>query len=177
MLDIIPPWALACAIVLACAVLNRVRGGGFGGQFLPGRALFWVAPVIGLLAWTLNPWPIAVAFGLGYLAWGIPGWGYTLARVGKFTPDRPADGLDKLLLGLPVLAAVFVRMLFVLPGVAAVAWLDGNWWFIAAAVVFAGLVTLSYAVLFRPLGSHDWMRAEVATGVLWGALIAAPAFI
>ena len=36
---------------------------------------------------------------------------------------------------------------------------------------FAAAATTIYAILFRPIGSHDWMRAELAVGGLWGALI------
>ena len=56
---------LACGLVVACALLNRVRGGGLYGDKLPGRALLWVAPVIGGLALIFHPWPIALAFGVG----------------------------------------------------------------------------------------------------------------
>lgn len=172
MLDIIPPWAQACAIVLVCAWLNRVRGGGMGGQFLPGRALLWVSVAIGLVAWTVNPWPVAVAFGLGYLAWGVLAWSYILCRLAGTTPPRsPGIGEAFCMLAPGTVAPVFVRMLFVLPGVVAVAWLKDHWWFLAAAPAFAAAATTVYALLFRPIGTHDWMRAEVATGGLWGLLI------
>lgn len=165
---------IEAAIVFAAALLNRVRGGGFGGQYLPGRALFWVAPAVGLLALALNPWPVAVAFGLGYLAWGMPSWGHILARLGGYTPDREASWLERTFEGIWPRLAVFLRMLFVLPGVAAVAWLVGDWRFLLAAPAFAAAATAVYVILFRPIGSHDWMRAEVATGGLWGCLILSP---
>lgn len=160
-------------IVFAAALLNRVRGGGFGGQYLPGRALFWVAPAMAALAWTVNPWPVAVAFGLCYLAWGLPSWGHILARLGGYTPDREASWLERTFEGIWPRLAAFLRMLFVLPGVAAVAWLVGDWRFMLAAPVFAAAATAIYIALFRTLGPHDWMRAEVATGALWGLLIIA----
>lgn len=187
MLNTLPPWALACAIVLVCAWLNRVRGGGMGGQFLPGRALLWVAPVMGLLAWHVAPpasfdlfgygvsearWPVAVAWGLGYLVWGVLAWSYILCRLAGTTPPRsPGIGEAFCMLAPGKVAPVFVRMLFVLPGVAAVAWLKGDPWFLLAAPVFAAAATTVYALLFRPIGTHDWMRAELATGGLWGLLV------
>lgn len=171
MLDFLPPWAQACVIVLVCAWLNRVRGGGMGGQFLPGRALFWVAPAMGLVAWAVNPWPVAVAFGLGYLVWGLFSWGHILAKLGGYTPEREASWLERTFEGIWPMLAAFLRMLFVLPGVVAVAWVMDHWWFLAAAPAFAAAATAVYALLFRPIGSHDWMRAEVATGGLWGLLI------
>jgi hypothetical protein len=164
--------AIACGIIVACAVLNRVRGGGFWGDKLPGRALLWVAPAMGLVAWAVNPWPVAVAFGLGYLAWGVLAWSYILCRLAGIEPPRsPGIGEAFCMLAPGKVAPVFVRMMFVLPCVVAVAWLLGNWWFLAAALAFAAAATAVYALLFRPIGSHDWMRAEIATGAVWGLLI------
>lgn len=39
-----PDILIACGLIVACALLNRVRGGGFGGDKLPGRALLWGRP-------------------------------------------------------------------------------------------------------------------------------------
>lgn len=168
-------WLIAALIVAASAALNRVRGGGFGGQYLPGRALLWVSVAMGLLAWLVSPWPVAVAFGLGYLAWGVLAWSYILCKLAGIEPPRsPGVGEAFCLLAPGTVAPVFVRMMFVLPGVTAVAWLIGDWRFLLAAPAFAAAATLAYAVLFRPLGTHDWMRAEIATGALWGALILSP---
>lgn len=164
--------ALACGLVVACAILNRVRGGGFGGDKLPGRALLWVSVAIGLTAWAIHPWPVAVAFGLGYLAWGVLAWSYILCRLAGIEPPRsPGIGEGFCMLAPGTVAPVFVRMMFVLPCVIAVAWLLDHWWLLAAAPAFAAAATTIYAVLFRPIGSHDWMRAEIATGGLWGLLI------
>ncbi len=164
--------ALACGLVVACAILNRVRGGGFGGQYLPGRALLWVSVAIGVVAWTIHPWPVAVAFGLGYLAWGVLAWSYILCRLAGIEPPRsPGLGEGFCLIAPGTVAPVFVRMMFVLPGVVAVAWLMGHWWFLAAAPAFAAAATAAYTLLFRPIGTHDWMRAEIATGLCWGLLI------
>lgn len=172
MSNALPAWALACVIVLACAWLNRVRGGGLGGQHLPGRPLLWAAPALAVVALLVHPWPIAVAFGLGYLTWGVLAWSYILCRLAGVAPPRsPGIGEAFCMLAPGTIPPVFVRMMFVLPGVAAVAWGMGHWWFLAAAPAFAAAATTVYAVLFRPIGSHDWMRAEIATGALWGLLI------
>jgi hypothetical protein len=166
---------LACGLAVACALLNRVRGGGLYGDLLPGRALLWVTPAIGLVAWVFNPWPIAIAFAGGYLLWGLPGWSYLLCRIAGIAPPRSASTLEAACCVAPgVIAPFFVRMLFVLPGVIAVAWLLGNWWFVLAAPAFAAAATAAYALLFRPIGMLDWPRAEFATGALWGLLILSP---
>lgn len=163
----------ACGLIVACAVLNRVRGDKLGWiPFLPGRAIMWVAPAVGITAWAVHPWPVAVAFGLGYLVWGIPGWGKTLMALSGQTLDRAGDAVDSFLDSLPgSLPGVFLRMLFVLPAVAAVSWLIGDWRFMWAAPAFAAAATTAYTLLFRPLGPFDWPRAEYATGAIWGALI------
>ena len=171
MFGIMLPWASAVVVIFACALLNRVRGGGLYGDRLPGRALYWVAPAVGALVLLVSPWPVALAWAVGYLVWGLPGWGFTLSRLGGYAPDREPEGLDAALGRLPTLLAVAVRMMLVMPAVAAVAWLIGDWRFLAAGPAFAAAATTIYAILFRPIGSHDWMRAELAVGVLWGALI------
>lgn len=162
---------LSIIIILAAAVLNRVRGGGFYGDKLPGRALFYVAPVIGLLALALHSQLIAVTVFLGYFLWAAFSWGATLGRIGGFTPDRKIDGLEELLSKLPPSVAVFVRMMFVLPMVAVIAFILGNPWFLLAAPIFAGLSVIVYRILFRPISDYDWMRSEIAVGGLWGLLI------
>lgn len=170
MIDIL----IACGLIVACALLNRVRGGGFGGDRLPGRALLWVAPIIGLLALTVQPWPVALAFAGGYLFWGLWSWGHVLAGIGGYVPARSPSTLEAALaLAGPPLVQAFLRMLFVLPGVGAVAWLEGNALFLLAAPAFAAAATAVYAALFRPLGPADWQRAEIATGALWAILILA----
>jgi hypothetical protein len=166
---------LAVIIVAACAFLNRVRGGGFGGAKLPSRPLFWVTPVIGLLAYSIHSWQIAAAFALGYLIWATPSWGFILAGLGGYKPERSQTVLEAAFEFLgPYWLQTFARMLFVLPGVALVAYLLGDWRFLWAAPIFAAAATLTYALLFENLGSHDWMRAEIVTGALWGLLILSP---
>lgn len=80
---------IAGAVVLAMIVLNHLRGGG--GLFrvswlldkIPGRILYWIAPIVGLLAWVVLPWPKAIAFSLAYLIWGVAEWGrwFSLGRL------------------------------------------------------------------------------------------------
>ncbi len=181
---------LAVAVVASLAVLNRVRGGGFGGDKLPGRALLWVSVAVGLIATAVSPastitlpiygtvtgsWVTGTAWGLGYLFWGLWSWGYILAALGDYAPPRSPGTLESALMLLPGdVTAAFARMLFVLPGVALVAWLLSTPWFPLAAPLFAAAATACYTILFRPLGTADWQRAEIATGACWGLLILSP---
>ncbi|CAM5764780.1 hypothetical protein [Bosea minatitlanensis] len=163
----------ALAIILACALLNRLRGDDrWKPAWLPGRALFYVAPAIGTVALLAQPWPVALAFAGGYVFWAVWGWGHILMRVGGFRPDRPPDAVERALLRLPgSILPIFARMLFALPAAIAVAWLSGRPEFWIAAPSFAAVATFAYHVLFRPIGAYDWLRAEFAIGGLWGLLI------
>lgn len=168
-------------VLVVSAGLNRARGddrwmrkgvNALGAKIVPGRALFYVTPAIGAVALLVQPWPIAPAFAGGYLFWAVFGWGHVLMRVGGLRPDRSTDVVEAALLLLPgSILPVFVRMLFVLPGVIAVAWLTGRPEFWLAGVSFAAAATVVYHVLFRPLQPLDWLRAELVVGALWGVLI------
>ena len=159
-------------IILACAALNRVRGGGFYGDLLPGRALFWVAPVIGLLAWTVHPWPVAAAFAAGYLFWGLFSWGFTMSLLGWRYPSRAMTWLESVLLALgPPFVGAVVRHLFVLPGVIAVSYLLSAPIFLLSAPVFALVSTEIYRRLFWSADNDDWRNAEIGVGAVWGVLI------
>jgi hypothetical protein len=157
--------------------LNRVRGGGLGGEYLPGHPRFWVAPAMAVLAavrW--QDGVLGILLGLCYLAWCLPPWGF-LEGLGRWTPKgRPMDAFEaKLLswcgghagpafclrhaLGLIPLAIVF-DFVTILGALAIWAIYEASWRF---AEWLYGDGTLD-----------PWTigRAELATGLLWGALIA-----
>lgn len=79
------------------AVLNHARGGGawLGVstllEKLPGRGIFYAAPLSALAAWPVLGWRDALSFGLTYLLWGIPEWGrwYTLNREPRSISGEP----------------------------------------------------------------------------------------
>lgn len=90
---------VALLLIPAFALLNHIRGGA--GLFaplaslvakLPGRAIYWCAPVAGLLAWPVLGGANALLFALTYLAWGIPEWGrwYTLNRESRSISGEPS---------------------------------------------------------------------------------------
>lgn len=94
-------------LTAAFALLNHIRGGAgliaplasFVAK-LPGRAIFWCAPVAALLSWPTLGGANAAVFGIIYLAWGIPEWGrwYTLNREPRSIsgdPSRWAALLEK----------------------------------------------------------------------------------
>ena len=166
---------IAALVIIACAVLNRARGDDrWKPSWLPGRALFYVAPAIAAVALLVQPWPVALVFGAGYAFWAVWGWGHVLMRVGGLKPDRSPDIVEAAILVLPgATSPVFARMAFVFPMVWAICAITGNDLFGAAALAFPAAASVIYRILFRPISSHDWLRAEVAIGCLWGVMILA----
>lgn len=97
---------MSALIVLVCACLNRARGDDrWLPSWLPGRALWYVAPALGFVALLAQPPLTAAAIAVAYLLWGVPAWGtvYDLGRL-------PGGGNDhirffaRMLLAVPVLA-------------------------------------------------------------------------
>jgi hypothetical protein len=164
---------LTVTMLLFCASLNRMRGdASWMPSWLRGRALYYVAPMIGGMALLYHPWPVALAFAVAYAFWAVWAWGHILSRVGGSVPDREPDPVERALMTLPgTLLPVFARMLFALPGIVLIAWLIGRPEFWLAGPAFAAAATLVYFWLFRPLSNLDWLRAEVLVGALWGVLI------
>jgi hypothetical protein len=168
----------ALAIIAACAWFNRMAGGGWPSNaerwydFLTSR---WACAVyLGLAAWTMHAWPVAIAFGGGFLFWRIFSWGYLIGGIaGGHRPTgrdpRPVEGT--LLKWFGPYGGMFARMMFVLPCLIAVAWLAGALWIILLAIPFAAIATLSYVLAWRYTPRHVIENAEWAVGVLWGALI------
>lgn len=160
-------------VILACAVLNRLRGDdSWMPGWLRGRALWYVTPAIVALSWLFHPWTVALGFGAAYLFWAVFGWGHVLGRLGGLQPDRSPDVVEAALLMLPgrILPA-FARMLFVLPGAVLLAALSGDTHYICAGLAFAALATSAYALFLRTPRRIDWLRSEIAVGGAWGLMI------
>lgn len=161
-------------IILTLAALNRARGDDrWKPSWLPGRALWYVAPLVGLVAWTVQPWPVAAAFALAYLVWAIPAWGH-LYGLGRYSPDREVDSLTATLLeiaGGNVYIAFFIRHLAILPGLFFVSLLAGSAWPFGAAIPAAWLFVLAYEAGWRWSPRHPILIAELIVGALWGGLI------
>ena len=163
---------IAALIPLISAALNRARGDDrWKPSWLPGRALFYVAPAMGLLALTAQPWPKALAVALGYLFWAVWAWGYPLAALGGVTPSRAPDALERALMAIGTPWAAMARMAFILPCLVALALLGSGWQILIFAPAFVGLSVLSYYAFLAEPDMEDWRNAELATGALWGILI------
>lgn len=164
---------VAAAVILACAILNRLAGDarwmgkpaeGDGKGWLPGRPVFYVAPAIAAVALCVWPWWASLAFGGAFLFWRSFSWGH-LFGLGRFAPlDRPMPPLERTLLRLGggnVYAALTLRHAFMLPLAIAQPW----------ALAFPPLATAAYEVGGRFFPRWPILVAEVLTGAIIGVLI------
>lgn len=161
-------------VVPACVVLNRARGDdrwmgkneeiGKTKGWLPGRPLWYVAPVIGLLAWAVGwAWWEAAWFGLCYLFWGTWSWGH-LFLWGRYLPQRPVPPMEALLLrwaGRRPWLAMGFREAFALPLVAVQPW----------ALAYPVLANLARGAGYLVRLERHVLLSEALIGALWGLLI------
>ncbi|CAH1658062.1 conserved membrane hypothetical protein [Hyphomicrobiales bacterium] len=169
-------------LVVLCAALNRARGDDrWMPSWLPGRALWYVAPAVGLSAWAFGaPVFTALAATGAYLFWALWAWGrwFDLHR----HPDGyNRDGIEPTIIELAIGAAsfgsdhvaLFLRHLMVLPGIILLFWGANFLWPLALSVAFAAAVVAIYEAAWRLVPTYPIPVAEVATGALWGFLILA----
>ncbi|MFD2248969.1 hypothetical protein FHS82_001086 [Pseudochelatococcus lubricantis] len=164
-------------IPILLATLNRARGDDtwLTRLGLPGRALWYCGPLVGLVALLVQPWPVAVAWALAYLVWAVPAWGH-LFGLGRYAPDREVDALSAALIEIAaghVHVAFFLRHLLVVPGLALVSLASGSWWPVGAAIPAAALFVLAYEGAWRWAPRQPILVAELIVGALWGILILA----
>jgi hypothetical protein len=174
------PYLIALAVIASCCVLNRVRGGGILPLWpLPGRPLYVVSPLIGLVSWALWPWQIALCWIAAYVVWAVWAWGmiFDLGRQpdgygrGSLVSKDPVEGLAMAMSFGSDHLAMFWRHLMILPGLALVGYFAGNLWFMAAAPLFSAAVVGAYETGWRVAPANPIRLAELLTGVLWGGLI------
>lgn len=189
-------WFIAMGLIVAAAVLNRIRGGGFwiGELFDPdrpnklwGRALYPVALGMGLLAYyatgaASNPQlsvPTGIIFTVGYAIWAAPAWGHLTSLSEFFHMDDPSK-LESWLLkisGNSYTVALFLRMMLCAPFFVALAWLHGSFALATLAIPFAALCTLAYSagwdMWLRGKTRNPYLPAELLCGQVWGSVLAA----
>jgi hypothetical protein len=170
-------WLPALPVLM---VLNRVRGGGMSSltDRLPGRALYYVAVIIGgLTASILDP-VLGAIVALGFLIWGAPGWGlwFDLHRDDQAQRyDHRRDDLFVQLVDLVSFGsdhiALFLRMsVFVLPTLAGwTYWTAGSGVALLLALPFGALSVLAYELRWRT--SWGNMLSELLVGAIWWVLI------
>lgn len=179
------PHALALiALVPAMAAVHRIRGGGLVALPIKGTYVLW--PIPGLLAIAAGaPWPVALAWALGYLAWTLPGWMAFLTRaVGAPVPANQVmgAGLDVRLVwalarGDAVAACLVRAALYLLPLGIALACLDvldaaGPLSDVAPLALIVAVFLPAYTIGYRLRPTDMSSVAEPIVGASWGVALA-----
>ena len=184
---------LGTLIVLLMGMLNRVRGGGWnlGWHFdkenpnkLPGRALYYVAVVVGIIAafWSGSSWT-GLAYTIGYLVWGVFPWGF-LFGLGRMKPtDRNISKFEKTLLTLAfdnAHLAFWLRHLLIGMPLVLMSLFTNNFEFVVITPIMSMLVVGSYEIGWQVFEMDEpttiFYRqpifiGETLTGLLWGLMI------
>lgn len=164
-------------IIPLLAALNRARGDATWLDWLrlPGRTIYYVAPLVGLLAWAIHPPLVAAAWGAAYLIWGVPAWGrwFDLGRLPQPSddPDELEAAIEQWSGGSDHLALFLRHLLFIIPGLALVSLASGDWLAIGVAVPAAALFVLAYEGAWRWAPRQPILAAELIVGALWAGLI------
>jgi hypothetical protein len=78
------------AVIAGMGAVNTFAGGRFiEDEKLPGRNLYFATPLVFLLSWMVELWPVALAWAIAFALWRCFAWGH-LIGLGRFRPsDRP----------------------------------------------------------------------------------------
>lgn len=166
-------------VVVLCAALNRARGDDrWMPAWLPGRALWYVAPAIGLVALIATGEVFTAVAAVAYLFWALWAWGrwYDLHR---HPEGYNRDGVEPSIVERVIAAAsfgsdhvaLFLRHLMILPGLFLLFWGAGLLWPFVLSLAFAAAVVAIYEAAWRFVPTYPIPVAEIATGALWGLLI------
>jgi hypothetical protein len=130
----------------------------------PGRAVFYTALAVGLVAAVFGGLIYGAVFGAAFLVWGVGPWGH-LIGLGRFAPDRPPSDLERVLLRL---AGGNVHVALALRHAVAVPFLLP---FGLLALTFPFVAVAAYEAAWRIRPANPIWIAELSVGALWGALI------
>jgi hypothetical protein len=165
--------------VVLMTLLNRLRG--LAVNWLPGRTLFWVSPVVGALAYVQSGDVVnGLTFTYAYVVWGTAPWGrwYDLGRLphdyGRedVPPNRYEQFIIALSGGSDHLALFWRHFTGLLPGLAVLGyWDDTVMLHVGAAVVFGALFMLAYELGWRLSAKIPTVVGELQVGFLWGVMI------
>jgi len=189
---------LEALLIVLLSALNRVRGNDewmrktrvhpqqeMGPKWLPGRPLFYVAPVYAALSNAVLPsaWA-AAAFGLAYLIWGTPGWGrwFDLGRMPKdfnregIEPSPLEVFINMISFGSDHVALFFRHFLMIVPGLLILGYSLNQVNLVAISVLFGAWVVLSYEIGWQVQENvnkriNPILIGELLTGAVWGAML------
>lgn len=189
---------LTMLIAVLLALLNRVRGDDrwmrgarihpqqeLGPKLIPGRPIFFVAPLYALLASAVMPSALAaLSFGAAFLFWGLFAWGrwFDLGRMPDnfaregVEPDPFESFIDMISFGSDHVALFFRHYLMILPGLLILGFALDNVNLAYLSLPFAVAAVLAYELGWQAKERIDEefnpiLIGEVLTGLLWAALL------
>lgn len=171
---------LTLLAILTLAFLNRCRGDDtWMPSWVRGRPLYYVSPVVGLIALAFNRWEVAAAFAAGYFLWGTDAWGrwFDLGRLPDPGPERPPSlterWIEAISFGHDHVALAWRHFGGILPFSVFMALLQGSLFPLYLAPVFAIAVVGAYEMAWRFRPASPIICAEYTVGCFWGIMITA----
>ena len=194
-----------CLFPILTGVLNRFRGGGFGGGWIRNKTgihpRIIVSCAIALLCLVLFPWQVSCAVGLSYLIYVSKGWNrfYSFNHVSRdtygppdyferfieFISDFDGKRRDWLAFGLrnSIMAMPGVILIYIAAGVTV------SFFVLLQAVGFGFAVTLLYGIGWKLFDTSPTIQnlckvengaipiCEILTGFFIGLLIAGGRYV
>lgn len=176
---------LALAVLVpGCAMIHRVRGGLFP-NWHPLKATYWIWIFVAMLAFLAgDAWPVALAWGLGYLIWTLPAWMSVITRaLGVPVPAGQIMGsgwdvrlVNALSFGNPKFGCFVRATVFLIPLAAALTCLDvfdgaGPLFNVAPLLIIVAVFLPAYVIGYRFRPTDMSSIAEWLVGASWGAAI------
>ena len=159
-------------VMISLAILNRMRGDDrWMPSWLPGRALYYVAPMVGLIAWLVIGDAVKAAYiAVCYFVWAVFPWGHWIDLGRKPALDRDLTAFERAIdtaSGSDDHVSLFIRHCIALP--VAMVW----WPAVIAPLLFLG----AYEAGWRITKTYPIVVAELLVGAIWGLIIIGAAWL
>lgn len=171
-------------VIPVLSYLNRIRGGGFWADKIPGRPLLWVFPVVLAIAILLQGYVIGTGFALLYLSWAFPPWGrwFTLNHI---PPVREITIFERIVEFIPSLfmkksywfdfICFTIRNIITLSPLVLLYFLSYNLLGLIAIVIGVSiLIVMCYSIGWKIQDKYSLLSiqtAELLVGAFWGGLL------
>lgn len=169
----------AAGLILAVAFFNRVSGGGFYGDKIPGRPLYLTAPIVGVLtAIYSSDATLSVTVALAFLLWRVGPWGrwFDLGRLPhNYARDGDSSGFEAIIEtvadGSDHVAFFYRQAVGLFPGLLIISLALSDFRPVASFPIMAAFIVLIYEACWRYRPQTPIPNAEILTGALWGCMI------
>jgi len=162
--------------IIFMAVMNRIAGVDEFKTGLPGRPLWYVTPGVIMAACVVaDSYLWGMLFGMAFLLWRVPSWGY-LITLGYYTPPRQPTKTEAVLLKLAhgsYFGALTIRMMAILPMMAMLAYIHRDFIYVMLTIPVAFLMAGMYAIAWRVFPKAAVPASDLACGCIWAVLMAA----